>query len=252
MLLVPIAFISGILTVFSPCVLPILPIILASGIDGNTRRIKGVMAGLVVSFTVVSLVLATVVRVMGVPAETVRMLAVGLLVIFGLSLVFPQLWETVQTWIEKYWRFRPSQSQHQGFTGGFLTGVSLGIVWTPCIGPVVAAVATLAAVGSFSLTAVFIVFAYALGTALPLYFIARGGSAVTKKLSFVKAQNQKIRQLFGLVILATALFIWAGADRALQAWTLAHLPESWTQITTSFEKRLTIDEEIKKIRSGRQ
>lgn len=250
--LLPIAFISGILTVFSPCVLPILPIILASGIDGNTRRIKGVIAGLVVSFTIASLLLATIVRVLGIPADTVRLLAVGLLIIFGLSLIFPQVWEKVQGWIEKYWRFQPSQSKNSGFGGGFITGVSLGIVWTPCIGPVAAAVATLAAVSSFSLSAVFIALAYALGTGIPLYFIAKGGSTISSNLSFVKKENQKIRQVFGLIILATALFIWSGVDRALQAWTLNNLPESWTQITSTFENSVNVDSQLEKLKGNNQ
>ena len=248
MILVLVAFLSGILTVFSPCVLPILPVILASGIDGNRQRIRGVIAGLVVSFTVASLLLATIVRVFGVPADIVRLVAVGLLGVFGISLIFPQLWEMAQAWIEKYWRFQPKANTSSGFTGGFITGVSLGIVWTPCIGPVVAAVATLAAVSSFSITAVFIALAYALGTAVPLYLIATGSSKVTQKLSFVKNENTKIRQIFGLIIIATALLIWSGADRMFQAWTLQNLPESWTQITTVFEEQLVSDEEIDSLR----
>ncbi|MBI2430882.1 MAG: cytochrome c biogenesis protein CcdA, partial [Candidatus Levybacteria bacterium] len=179
LLLIPIAFISGILTVFSPCVLPILPAVLASGIDGNTKRIKGVILGLIVSFTIASLLLATIVRVLGIPADTVRTLAVVLLIVFGLSLVFPVIWEKIQVFIERYWHFGFYQNQNSGFWGGFLTGASLGIIWTPCIGPVVAAMATLAAVSSFSFTMVAIVFAYALGTGVPLYFIARGGSAAS-------------------------------------------------------------------------
>ncbi|MBI2337567.1 metalloregulator ArsR/SmtB family transcription factor [Candidatus Daviesbacteria bacterium] len=250
----PIAFISGILTVFSPCVLPILPAVLASGIDGNTRRIKGVIIGLVISFTIASLFLATLVRVLGIPADTVRTLAVVLLAIFGLSLVFSIIWEKVQIWIERYWHFQPIQNQTGGFWGGFLTGTSLGIVWTPCIGPVVAAMATLAAVSSFSLTMVLIVFAYALGAGVPLYFIAKGGSAASQKLAFFKTESQKIRQIFGIIILATALFIWTGADRVLQAWTLATLPESWTQIATTFESRFKIDtqpnQQMPKVKPG--
>ena len=147
-----------------------------------------------------------------------------------------------------YRKIQPAKSTGTGFWGGFVTGVSLGIVWTPCIGPVVAAVATLAAVGSFSLTAVGIAFAYALGTGIPLYYIARGGSAVSQKLQFVKKENKKVRQLFGIVILATALFIWSGADRSLQAWTLQNLPESWTQLTTSFEQKVAPRAEIERIR----
>ncbi len=248
--LLPIAFVSGILTAFSPCVLPILPIILASGIDGNIRRINGMIAGLIVTFTIASLLLATLVRVLGIPADTVRLFAVGVLVIFGLSLVFPSVWEKAQAWIEKYWHFQPSQNREGGFGGGFITGVSLGIVWTPCIGPVLATVTTLAAVSSFSLSAVFIALTYALGTGIPLYFIAKGGSQVSQKLSFVKKENQKIRQVFGLIILTTALFIWSGADRMLQAWTLNNLPQSWIQLTTTFENKFNVRSEIDKLKKN--
>ncbi|PIR42549.1 hypothetical protein COV25_02245, partial [candidate division WWE3 bacterium CG10_big_fil_rev_8_21_14_0_10_35_32] len=133
---------------------------------------------------------------------------------------------------------------------GFITGVSLGIVWTPCIGPVVAAVATLAAVSSFSLSAVLIALTYALGTGIPLYFIAKGGSKASQKLRFVKKENQKIRQIFGIIILVTALFIWSGADRTLQTWTLNNLPESWTQLATTFENRFNVDSELDKLKDN--
>ncbi|QQG43194.1 MAG: DUF3179 domain-containing protein [Candidatus Daviesbacteria bacterium] len=251
-LLIPIAFISGILTVFSPCVLPILPVVLASGIDGNTKRIKGVILGLVISFTIASLLLATIVRVLGIPAHTVRILAVVLLVIFGISLVLPVIWEKVQIWVERYWHFQPIQNQTGGFWGGFLTGTSLGIVWTPCIGPVVAAMATLAAVSSFSLTMVAVVLAYAIGAGVPLYFIARGGSAASQKLTFFKIENQKIRQVFGIIILTTALFIWTGLDRVVQGWTLANLPQSWTQIATTFESSVKVDTQLRELKGGGQ
>ncbi len=243
-LLIPIAFISGILTVFSPCVLPILPIILASGIEGKEWRIRGVIVGLVVSFTAASLLLATVVRVFGIPADTIRNIAVVLLVIFGLSMVFPIVWEKALAFIERYWKVAPAQTQGNGFGGGFVTGISLGIVWTPCIGPVVAVVATLAAVNSLSPATAAIAFAYALGTGIPLYFIAKGGRKVTEKLGVFKQNNQTIRQVFGVIILATALFIFSGADRKLQEWTLNNLPESWTQIATMFENRFNVDNSL--------
>ncbi|MBI2012243.1 DUF3179 domain-containing protein [Candidatus Daviesbacteria bacterium] len=252
LLLIPIAFISGILTVFSPCVLPILPVVLASGIDGNTKRIKGIITGLVISFTIASLLLVTIVRVLGIPADTIRIFAVALLVIFGIGLVFPTLWDKVQYWIEKYWHFQPVRSQSGSFWGGFLTGTSLGIVWTPCIGPVVAAVATLAAVSNFSLTTVLIALSYALGTGIPLYFIAKGGAKASQKLTFFKTENQKIRQVFGIIILVTALFIWTGADRVLQAWTLTTLPASWTQIATTFEKNVQVDTQLNQLKGSGQ
>ncbi|MBI4004685.1 DUF3179 domain-containing protein [Candidatus Roizmanbacteria bacterium] len=240
-LLIPIAFISGILTVFSPCVLPILPVVLGSGIGGNTSRVRGVVTGLIISFTLASLLLATVVRVLGIPADTVRILAVILLILFGISLVFPAVLEPAQTLIERYWRFQPPQGKKSDFLGGLITGTSLGLVWTPCVGPIVATVATLAAISSFSVASVFIAFAYALGTGIPLYFIAKGGAKVAQKLTFIKTENQQIRQVFGIIVLGTALFIWTGADRALQAWILAKLPVAWTQLPTNFEKNFPVE-----------
>ena len=75
---------------------------------------------------------------------------------------------------------------------------------------------------------------------------------MSQKLSFVKKENQKIRQIFGLIILATALFIWSGTDRALQAWTLNNLPESWTQITTTFENSVNVDSQLEKLKGNNQ
>jgi cytochrome c-type biogenesis protein len=249
-LLIPIALVSGILTVFSPCVLPILPIVLASGIDGNKTRIRGVIAGLIVSFTIASLLLATIVRVFGIPVDTIRLIAVAMLGIFGLSLIFPALWERVQNLIERHWKFQPLSKTGSGFGGGFLTGVSLGIVWTPCIGPVLATVATLAAVSAVSGMAILISLAYAIGVGIPLYFIAQGGAQLGKRMQFIKSENSHIRTAFGYIIIVTALFIWSGADRALQAWTLQNMPESWTNITTTFEQKLNIDEELQLLESS--
>lgn len=255
LLLIPVVFLSGILTVFSPCALPILPIVLTSGIDGKIGRIRGTIAGLVVSFTLTSLFLAVLVRAFGIPADMIRTGAVILLIILGLSMVFPIIWERVQIFIEKHWKLSFAQGRgdalhagRQGFGGGFLTGVSLGIVWTPCIGPVAAAAATLAAANSLSIETIFIAFAYAAGTGLPLYFIAKGGRSFTARLGVFKQNNQKIRQVFGIIIFATAMFIWIGTDRGLQAWTLTHLPESWTQLSPSFEKRLNVDRILQQLK----
>lgn len=248
-LLIPIAFISGVLTVFSPCVLPILPIVLASGIDGKVSRIRGIIVGLVISFTLISLSLAFIVSALGVPADTIRFIAVLFLLIFGISILFPKIWETIQGFIERYWHIRPIQSQNSGFWGGLITGGSLGVVWSPCVGPIVATIATLAAVNSFSASSVLLMFSYALGTGIPLYFIAKGGSNVTKRLGFFKQNSQQIRQVFGVVMLATALFIWTGFDRKLQAWTLEHLPSSWTQLATNFEQQFDARESLQSITS---
>lgn len=239
--LIPISFISGILTVLSPCILPILPIILVSGIDGNRTRIRGLITGLVVSFTITMLSLATIVRLLGVPADTVRTLAVMMLVIFGLTLLLPALNDRLLSLIEQIWPFKPQSKTGSGFWGGFVAGVSLGLVWSPCVGPVLASVATFAALGEFSLSQLLVTLSYSLGVAVPLYLIATKAAQLTVQLNWLKSHNQEIRQVFGLLVLVTALMIWSGADRALQAWTLDNLPQSWTQVAVWFEERFLPD-----------
>jgi cytochrome c biogenesis protein CcdA len=166
-----------------------------------------------------------------------------LLIILSISLIFPSVWELIQVFIEKFWRFQPKKVEG-GFFGGFLTGISLGIVWTPCIGPIVATVATLAAVSSINLLSIIIVLTYAIGTGLPLYFIAKGGKSVSERVAFFKQKNQKVRQIFGIIVLASALFIWSGADRAFQAWTLSNLPEFWTQLPSTFENIFNVESQF--------
>lgn len=249
MLVLAVAFVSGILTVFSPCVLPILPIVLASGVENKKSRVRGVVTGLVLSFTFFSLLLATLVQLLGVPADALRGVAIGVLLLLGLSMLLPQVGMGMQSFLEKRWHFQPISSKNQKFWGGFLSGVSLGIVWTPCIGPVVATVATLAATSSLTYQSGFIVFAYAVGTSIPLYLIASGSGWFARRLGFFKQHSERMRQYFGGVIVLTALFLMFSIDRVVQAWTLEHLPESWTQITTYFEKQFVSTETLRELRS---
>lgn len=243
-ILLPIAFISGILTVFTPCVIPVLPVILASGVEGKVWRIRGIVTGIVVSFALASLTLAAVVRLLGIPADTIRNIAVVFLFIFGASLVFPRFWDNFLRVIEPVWRFKPIKTKNEGFFGGALTGASLGLVWTPCIGPIVASVATLAAVNSFSGSSILLVSTYSAGIGLGLYLIAKGGTNVASRFSFFREKSQFVNRIFGLVIIGTAVFIATGGDRALRTWTLSLLPEAWTQLPTRFENFFNINQFI--------
>ncbi len=252
LLFLPVAFISGILTVFTPCALPVLPIVLASGIGQKIARVRGIILGIVISFTIISLSLATIVRLLNIPADTIRSIAVFLLLFFGFSLLFPKIWERFQIFIERYWWIRPFKNEKGDFPGGVLTGVSLGVVWTPCVGPIVATVATLASINSLSFMSILLVFTYALGAGSALYFVAKGGGKLTQKLGFLKENNQRIRKVFGLIVLLTAFFILAGLDRKLQAWTLAVLPNYWTQLPTNFENKFNVFNELQNLKKDDQ
>ena len=113
-LLVAFAFLAGIVTILSPCILPILPIVLSSTVDTTgKRRPLGVVVGFVLSFTFFTLFLTTLVRLIGIPAESLRYLSIIILIIFGLSLFIPQIQLVIEQLFSKLTRFAPqSQTKH--------------------------------------------------------------------------------------------------------------------------------------------
>lgn len=233
--LLPVAFLSGILTVFSPCVLPILPIILSSGLDGNKSRVNGVIIGLIISFSTAALFLSAFVTLLGLSADSLRTGASLLLFVIGISILFP-IWEKLQIYIESIFNKLPTSTK-PGFSGGFFTGVGLGLVWTPCVGPIVAAISTLAAVNNLSLASVALVLAYAVGVGVPLWLIATQGSRFTSKLNFVKKNPVLVRQVFGIILMLTSIFVYFGYEKRLQVWFLDNLPESWVTVAASVENK---------------
>ena len=140
LLLAAVAFVAGIVTALSPCVLPVLPVILASGATGSERRPYAVVAGLVVSFTVFTLTAAALLTALGLPDDLLRNISIVVVALVGVALVWPRL----GTLLERPFA-RLSRRSSSDLGGGFLLGLSLGLVFTPCAGPVIAAVATVAA-----------------------------------------------------------------------------------------------------------
>ena len=248
--LLPIALISGFLTVFSPCVLPILPVILASGTDGNKARVNGTIIGLIVSFSIAALFFASLVSALGISADDVRTLAAALLFLIGLSILFP-IWEKIQPYFESFFS-KPVDTRYTGFVGGLITGASLGFVWTPCVGPIVATISTLAATQGVGLNSILLVLSYALGIGIPLLLIAQKGSNFSSRLGLLKTNPLIVRQLFGAILLLTSVFIYSGAEKKLQIWFLDNLPENWTQLASSVEGRFNVSTELKSLNTKKK
>ena len=138
LILLAIGFVAGIVTALSPCVLPVLPIVLAGGATG--RRPLAIVAGIVVSFTVFTLFAAWLLDLLGLPQDVLRNLAIALLLLVALSLLVPQVGELLARPLQVLTRRRSGD-----LGGGFLLGASLGLVFVPCAGPVLAAVTVIAA-----------------------------------------------------------------------------------------------------------
>ena len=169
-ILLGIAFLAGIVTALSPCVLPVLPILLVGGATGTSkRRPLAIVGGLVASFTIFTLAGTALLDALGLPDDFLRNLAIGLLFLLAATLIFPPVARLVE---RPFYRLTRRRLNTEG--NGFVLGASLGLVFVPCAGPVFAAVASLSATGNVGLRVVLLTLAYALGAALPMLAILFG------------------------------------------------------------------------------
>lgn len=236
------AFIAGVVTVLSPCILPLLPIILSTA-DGSRQRPLGVVLGFVASFTFFTLFLSSLVRLTGIPADAMRLVSIVILAGFGLSLLIPSVQLQLEKWFSQLANFIPNQQGRSGLVGGLIVGLSLGLLWTPCVGPILASVISLALSGSVSAQAFVITLAYAVGTALPMFGVMLAGATALQKVPWLVANTGKIQKGFGVVMIATALAILLNLDRAFQTFILSTFPNYGTGLT-KLEDRATVREQL--------
>ena len=200
---------AGVITAVSPCVLPVLPIVLAGGATGGRRRPYAIIAGLVASFTVFTLTAAALLSALGLPQDALRNVAIALLFLLAASLLVPRIGLLIEAPFARLGRW------HGGgeLGGGFLLGVSLGLVFVPCAGPVLATVTVLTAQHRVSLDTVLLTLFYALGAGLVLLLVAIGGQRVARRL---RASRRWFRPALGAVMAAAALAIVFNLDQTLQ------------------------------------
>jgi cytochrome c biogenesis protein CcdA/thiol-disulfide isomerase/thioredoxin len=209
--LLGVGFLAGVVTAISPCVLPVLPIILAVSAAGGRRRPLAIIAGLVLSFSVFLLIGTWLLDLLSLPQDFLRDVAIGLLFLIAAMLILPRLGLLVERPLARLGR-RPGSD----LGGGFLLGLSLGLVFVPCAGPVLTAVTVVAASHRAGLDTVFLTFAYALGAALPMLLIAIGGQRLAGRASLLRRRAAGLRVALGVVIAATALAIVFNLDRPFQ------------------------------------
>ena len=223
------AFLAGIVTVLSPCVLPVLPALLSGGAGIGRFRPHGIVLGLTLSFAFFTLALTAIVHATGVSAEYLRQIAIGLIVLFGLTMLFPKLgdWFAEKTsgiaslgvTLQEKSKFAGS-----GFWSGFFLGMALGLVWTPCAGPILAAITTLVATQAITFKTIFITLAYCLGSAIPLFLIVYGGNQILYSTKMLSRHTETIRRVFGALMIVAAATIALHADVALQQFALQYIP----------------------------
>lgn len=218
------AFLGGIVTILSPCILPILPIVLSGSITGGKRRPLGVVSGFIASFTFFTLFLSSIIKITGLSADLLRIVAVFVIAFFGLSFLIPSLHAFVEINLSKLTARAATKNQlgNNGFLGGLVIGLSLGLIWTPCVGPILASIITLVATGNTGFDSVIVTLAYATGTAIPLLAIMHGVRILPVK---------NLQKVFGVLMILTAVAILFSWDRKFQTYILETFPNYGAGLT---------------------
>jgi cytochrome c biogenesis protein CcdA len=231
------AFLAGVITVLSPCVLPLLPVILATAAQEGRARPIGVVIGFVGCFTLATLALSYLVRSLGLPPDINRLLAGYILILLGLVLAVPflhDLFERSASLAVGRLSGGGARTQSNGFGGGLVVGAGLGLAWSPCVGPIMASVITLALNQQVNASAILITLAFSLGTAIPMAAIIIGGRGFAKRLRWFQSNAKRIQQVLGLIMLLVGVAILAGWDRQVQIQLLTWFP-NWELSLTGWE-----------------
>jgi cytochrome c biogenesis protein CcdA/thiol-disulfide isomerase/thioredoxin len=219
------AVLAGVLTVLSPCILPILPALLSTSVSSkNTHRPFWVVLGLVFSFALFGTTFAVFKSFLGLSNGTLRDIALVILLFFAISLLVPRLWEHMGSRISSFVQNTPWMSRisgESGPVGTMLLGGALGLVWAPCAGPILGIILTLATVQASFLKTFLLMGGYALGASIPMLLIGYGGQRFAKKIIRFRSLGAVAPKILGVVTLGAVIGLYFNLDTLL----FSHLPD---------------------------
>ena len=210
LLLMLFALIAGAGTAITPCVLPVVPALLASSATGGRRRPIGIVIGLGVTFTIAIVLLAQLVKGVGLASGAARTLAIVVLIVFGVALLVPDMTARIEAPLSRLGRFGP-KSRGTGFWSGLGVGAALGFVCAPCAGPILAAVTSVSASSGANARVVLVAISYSVGLSAVLLVYAFAGRAVIDRIRRVGRGNT-INRVLGAVLLATGVLMIFNVD----------------------------------------
>ena len=232
------AFLAGILSILSPCVLPLLPIVLGTAQAEHRLGPVALAASLAVSFTAIGLFVATIGFAIGLDTEVFRLLAAVLLITVGVVLLVPSLQAQVAVaagpvgnWVDdRFGGFNATS-----LWGQFGLGLLLGAVWVPCVGPTLGAASILAAKGEHLGQVALTMLAFGVGAALPLMVLGFASREAMQRWRGRLAEAGKGgKMLLGALLVAVGLLVATGADKKLEAFLVEASPQWLTNLTTRY------------------
>jgi cytochrome c-type biogenesis protein len=224
---VALAVLAGVLTIAAPCILPMLPILL-DGSVGQTNRARPafIALGFTLTFSAVALVFGIFSEEIGFSPDRLRDVAVLLLLVFGGLMVWPRPFDIVAFRLSgAIARVGPiGEHAGPGNAGGFVLGMTLGAVWTPCAGPVLGSILTLVATSRHLAWAAVLLVHYAIGAGIPMLVIAYGGQYFSTRIRQIARHSRHLQQGFGGVVLLTAVAIHYQYDTLVTVWLPGFYP----------------------------
>ncbi len=225
--LVLVGVVAGFLAGISPCILPVLPVVLVAGATGSAAAAHGdtngrtpsagiarsvaVVIGLALSFSVLVLAGSELISLLHLPQDSLRDAGIALLIIVGLGYLIPPVGAVLE---RPFARVRARQPSGRG--GGFVLGLALGLLYVPCAGPVLAAITVAGATHRVGLTAVFVTAAFAVGTIVPLLAVALAGGQLPRRVSALRRHAPHVRLAGGAVLIVMAVAIALNAFQGLE------------------------------------
>lgn len=228
------AYLAGILSTLSPCVLPLIPVLLGSALQNHRLGPVALAAGLALSFAALGVLLATAGFALGVDGAMVRMAAAVIMGLFGLVLLVPALgrqFAVVAGPLAGQGNQLLGRVSGDGLGGQFALGLLLGAVWSPCTGPTLGAAVGLAGASGTAGQAVIIMVIFALGAASPVLLLAYGLSSWRHGLARLAARAKPV---MGGILLAVAVLVLSGLDKALETALVAGMPEWLVALTVKY------------------
>jgi cytochrome c biogenesis protein CcdA/thiol-disulfide isomerase/thioredoxin len=205
------AFFEGLGLIVSPCILPILPFILTGSLTGNKKRPLSIILGFVLTFALFTFFSRQLVRYTGVDLGVVRHISYGILFLFGVVMMSTYLTEKFAFYTRRLGNIGSGMTELNNPEGGVVGGMAFGgivaIIWTPCAGPLLAAVIVQSVLQKTTISSFFIVLAFGIGVAIPMLLVAFFGRAIMQRMSFFKMHTILLRQFLGAIIILAVLYM---------------------------------------------
>ncbi len=235
-------FIAGLVTILKPCCLPLVPAVMSGSAGGKFRPVA-IVSGMALSFTIMGTLVSGFGAAFAGFADYMRSLSIIFIIGMGavlfdddINMEFIKLSSSITQGMRNNTGFLNRAMPEQGLFGGFFLGMSLGVVWIPCVGPILGAVlAYVASVGNMSYGA-WMLFVYSVGMSLPMLSIAYYGKKVTNRYKWFMRNGEVLKKLAGLVLIVVGIMLLFNIDKLLIRFLSPYFPTVINDIESNLSK----------------